>query len=261
MEIGLTRADARQEAVAAAFAAKGHDVRWVSVQDAVLPSVVVLPMPVSKDGVTLFGSGELLCDWWRRLGDKRVFGGRVSQEVAQSAAAQGITIGDHFDRQEEVILNIVPTVEGALEIALRETPFTIHHSPVLVCGYGRIGKLLSHHLQALGAHVWVTARKAADQAWCEVHGYDYYPTQALADAVRGKRIIFNTVPAPLFTAAVLDNMERDALLIDLAGGAVDGAHAAATRKRTMQALGLPALAAPHTAGEIICNTILGLLDC
>ena len=38
------------------------------------------------------------------------------------------------------IPNAVPTAEGAIEIAIAETPFTIHGSKSLVLGYGKIGK-------------------------------------------------------------------------------------------------------------------------
>ena len=53
----------------------------------------------------------------------------------------------------------VPTAEGAIQIAMEELPITLHGAKTLVIGYGRLGKLLSHRLSAMGAKVSVAARK------------------------------------------------------------------------------------------------------
>ena len=47
---------------------------------------------------------------------------------------------DLLKDDELTILNAIPTVEGAIKIAIDEREETIHESNVLVCGYGRIGK-------------------------------------------------------------------------------------------------------------------------
>lgn len=259
MQVGLLSADARQKSVGEAFAAKGIEVKWITLPDP-LPEIVVFPMPISTDGIHVFGSSDLLADWWSKLRGRTVFGGRCSSLVRAHALEYDVRLLDHFDREEEVILNVIPTVEGALQLAMSETPYTIHGSSVLVCGYGRIGKLLAQRLQALGASVCVTARKERDFAWCEAFGITHRHVSELADTVGEYQLIFNTVPHLLFDGAVLNEMSADSLLIDLASlpGGVDFSYAAATGKRAIQALGLPGKVAPRTAGEIICNTILGM---
>ena len=79
------------------------------------------------------------------------------------------------------IPNAVPTAEGAIEIAIAETPFTIHGSKSLVLGYGKIGKILSKDLYALGAQTYVEARKYADLAMIEGHGYEPLPLDNFTD--------------------------------------------------------------------------------
>lgn len=259
MQVGLLAADARQRSVGEAFAAKGHEVYWLAPEDP-LPELIVLPMPVTEDGVHVYGRGERLEEWWVKLQGRTVYGGRCGAEVTKQAARFNVRLLDHFDREEEVILNVIPTVEGALELAMSNTPFTIHGSHALVCGFGRIGKLLAHHLQALGAKVCVCARKERDHAWCKAFGLDYCPTDALKTVIADQQLIFNTVPHLLFGGPQLDEMSDDALLIDLASkpGGVDFPYAAAAGKRALQALALPGKVAPRTAGEIICETILGM---
>ncbi len=259
MQVGLLPADARQTSVGEAFAAMGIKVQWITLNDPV-PDIVVFPMPVSTDGVHVFQSSDLLTDWWSKLKGRTVYAGRCSQEIRAKALEYGVRLLDHFDREEEVVLNVIPTVEGALQLAMSETPFTIHGSRALICGYGRIGKLLAQRLQGLGAKVCVCARKERDFAWCHVNGLAHHHIGDLAKIVGEYRLIFNTVPHLLFDGKVLDQMDGESLLIDLASlpGGVDFSYAAATGKKTIQALGLPGKVAPRTAGEIICNTILGM---
>ncbi len=259
MRVGIIPADARQQAVGAAFERAGWEVSWVSAPSAAY-ELLVFPMPVSQDGELLYGSDTPLADWFAPLRGRTVYGGRCSAAVKELAGLYGVRLLDHFEREEEVILNVIPTVEGALQLAMAETPFTLHGARVLVCGFGRIGKLLSRALGALGAEVTVSARKESDFAWCSAFGYESIHTDTLSAALAGKQIIFNTVPTLLFDRRVLDRMEGETLLIDLASapGGVDFDYAAATGKKALQALSLPGKVAPRTAGEIICKTIINM---
>ena len=101
------------------------------------------------------------------------------------------------------IPNAVPTAEGAIEIAIAETPFTIHGSKSLVLGYGKIGKILSKDLYALGAQTYVEARKYADLAMIEGHGYEPLPLDNLKDHIHEFDIIFNTIPSLILDDEIL----------------------------------------------------------
>src|SRR5690625_3641576 len=46
---------------------------------------------------------------------------------------------DLYESDEVAIYNSVPTAEGTLMKAMEETDYTIHHSKVLVLGFGRVG--------------------------------------------------------------------------------------------------------------------------
>lgn len=260
MRIGIVPADARQQAVGEAFAREGWSVRWVGSPEEISDELLLLPMPVSQDGLRLYGSETALVDWFAALTGKTIFGGRCSDAVNKLAAEYNVRILDHFERQEEVILNVIPTVEGALQVAMEQTDFTLHGSRVLVCGFGRIGKLLSRSLAALGARVCVSARKPSDLAWCQALGYQWVHTANIQEILPLQQIVFNTVPALIFDRKMLKTMNKETLLIDLASapGGVDFAYAAQMGKRVLQALALPSKVAPRTAGEIICKTIMNM---
>lgn len=78
---------------------------------------------------------------------------------------------DLLKNEEFNILNSIPTVEGTIKIILQEREDTIHESNIVVCGFGRIGKILCNRLKNLGAKVYCTARKETDLAWIREAGY------------------------------------------------------------------------------------------
>lgn len=160
------------------------------------------------------------------------------------------------------ITNAVPTAEGAIEIAMTETPFTLHGSKCLVTGYGRIGKILSKMLCGIGARVSVEARKFADLAHIEGNSCKAVPLCELVHHVGEFDVIFNTVPYLIFDADMLRRLKKDALLIDLASrpGGVDFEAAKQMGIRVIWALSLPGKVAPVSAGAIIKDTIVNVMQ-
>lgn len=159
------------------------------------------------------------------------------------------------------IPNAVPTAEGAIEIAIAETPFTIHGSKSLVLGYGKIGKILSKDLYALGAQTYVEARKYADLAMIEGHGYEPLPLDNLKDHIHEFDIIFNTIPSLILDDEILAKVKKDALIIDLASkpGGIDFDAAKAYGLKVIWALSLPGKIAPVSSGAIIKDTIMNII--
>ncbi len=77
-------------------------------------------------------------------------------------------------------------------------------------------------LSGLGAQTYVEARKYADLAMIEGHGYEPLPLDDLERRIGEFDIIFNTIPAMILDGALLERVKKDALVIDLAskpGGA------------------------------------------
>ena len=138
-------------------------------------------------------------------------------------------------------MNAVPTAEGAIECAMANTPFTLNESRCMVIGYGRIGKLLSQKLRALGANVTATARRHSDIAWIKSHGFDACRTQELAEKIGECDIIFNTVPHCVLDFKALSVTKPNVLIIDLASrpGGVDFETAKELERRVIWALSLP----------------------
>jgi len=245
----------------------GKAVRSHKWQDVVNGSrAVILPLPVTVDGENVFmpyaDDVKLgICDVFRALSpDTLLLGGNLSDTVKNIAKINNVPLVDYFDCEELKIKNAVPTAEGAIEIAMRETPITLNNSSVLVCGYGRIGKVLSSLLKSLGATVYVSARRHDDIAYITVSGNKAvrYGSDCFFNALKKVDIVFNTVPAMVLDKTVIEKLSSCCLIVDLASGS-GGTDFDAAKKcgiKSIHALSLPGKVAPVTAGEIISGCVL-----
>ena len=246
--------DARQHAAAEALRQAGYHV--VGAEGAGNAQIILLPMPMDADQADLA----------RILRAARpgtlALGGRISEPVRAAARAAGVELVDYFAREELACLNAVPTAEGTLALLMQLREKTIWESPFLVLGYGRIGKALAGRLAALGGQVTVAARSAEQRAGARCAGHHAASMAQLPQLLPEFDAVINTVPAMVLGRAQLKKLPRGALVIDLASrpGGTDFAAAAALGLRAEHALSLPAKCAPQTAGALVAQTVLSILQ-
>lgn len=189
--------------------------------------------------------------------DGRIKGGGTLDTLL-STLPQGITIlGGNLDRPELAAWDTVDllkdpyylarnaniTAHCAIKLAMTKLPVTLEDQPVLIIGWGRIGKSLARLLRQLGAEVTVAARKEPDRAMLSALGYKTADTAQL-DTIPF-RVIFNTVPH-----TVSQFSPGDALKIDLASSLGLGGP------DVIWARGLPSKDAPESSGELIARTAI-----
>jgi len=279
--IAILGGDARQLALISFLRRAGHTVRsyglpladaFESWREAVSGAeVLVLPLPASTDGCHLHQplsreqEAPLLSEVLKEIPEKcEVFSGKCSTAFREMAAEEGVTLTDYFESEVLQQKNALPTAEGAVFVLMRESDRTVKGMPIAVTGYGRVAKALTRLLLAMGAHVTVIARKRdAIRAACAkgAEGVLLTDKEALKAAMVGQTAVFNTVPYQLFDAEVLEEMDKETLLIDLASapGGVDGEAASALGVKVIWALSLPGKYAPKTAGEIIGETLIAMM--
>jgi dipicolinate synthase subunit A len=221
---------------------------------------IILPLPVTLDGQNLkaeYTDERIPLDdsFAERLKGKRVFGGMMERLYSTSEIWQEIDAADYYTREEFLVKNAVPTAEGAIEIAMREYVGTVSQSKCLVAGFGHVGKTLARMLLGLGAKVTVAARKPSDLAWIESMGCNAIHIEQIPE--RSFDLVFNTIPAMIFSRHVLSGLRGCSLLVDLASapGGVDFEAAKKIGIHAILAPSLPGLVAPKTSGEIIRDTI------
>ena len=230
---------------------------------------VILPFPLSPDGITLNCAEEekpSLKDVFSAIADvcgseTRVLAGAVKERSRDIAASFGIEITDYGAMEEIALENAVPTAEGAVETAMNHLNVTIRGSAFSVIGYGRCGSELARLLKAMGAEVFGIARSDKDRAKMRNDGVKSADFDGLIQAVNNSDIVFNTVPFNVFDCHTLSLLKPETVIIELASapGGVNRECAARYGVRVIHAPSLPGKYAPKSAAEIIARAIIPML--
>jgi dipicolinate synthase subunit A len=154
---------------------------------------------------------------------------------------------------ELALLNSIPTAEGAIQQAMEFSDITLHGSRTLVLGFGRCGATLALALRGLGAAVTVVVRRGEAAALVSTMQLTAVFFTDLARAAGDADFIFNTVPARVLPAVVLQGTKPDCLIIDLAAspGGTDFQAARELGRTALLLPGLPGRVAPRSAARIL----------
>ncbi len=269
---GVIGGDRRQAELARLLEADGHPVvtyglgRWAAERETALEcaattDVVILPLPLCREGDLLNCEGEPLTAeelFCRFRPEQLVLAGQV--KAPQWTAARDVNLRDYFRREELTVANAAATAEAAIQVAMEHLDRTLLGLPCLVVGFGRIGKLLSHRLQGMGARVTATARRPEDLAWIRAYGNSALRTDRLRGALDHTHLVFNTVPSLVLDEKLLEQLPRDCLCVDLASE--PGVDFAAAEQRGISAVwarALPGRYVPETAAAAIRDAIYNII--
>ena len=237
-----------------------------SLEEAIeFADVILGPIPFSSNGDVInspFSKEKIkVQDIINLARGKILIAGSIKPEVYEQANDLQVKVVDIMKREELSVLNAISTAEGAIKIAIEETPKNLHGSNILVLGFGRIGKVLSHMLNGLGAKVSCEARKNSDLAWIKAYGYDAIPLSELNENLYKFDIIINTIPYIVLDKEALENVKEDALVIDLASnpGGVDRKKKKKKQIKFVWALSLPGKISPITSAEFIKETLFNVV--
>lgn len=273
MKFTVLGGDLRSVYLAKRLLRDGHEVQCFCLEQEKLPAnchcstvsealyhsqCVILPTPVLKNDVlnAPFGSREITEEELAEILPRNIpiFGGSVSEALRQRCVRRSVYVTDLLSAEALAVKNAALTAECAIQVILREIPYSLDRQPVLILGAGRIGKLLGLRLRALGAAVTVSARREEDKAWCAALGLTPADTADLAPLLPHCRLLVNTIPAQVLTPMQLSLLPSDALLFELASKP-GGFHQAASARTVIDCGGLPGKYAPQSAADAIAETI------
>jgi len=143
------------------------------------------------------------------------------------------------------------TARCALKLALPLLTGGPEDNPVLIIGWGRIGKQLALLLKDQGYPVTIAAR--SDKTRCLLTESDYTPADsaALTYILPQFRLIFNTAPAPVLSP-------KDAVLCENCIKMDLASQKGIAGDDVIWARGLPGIHAPEESGALIAGTFLRL---
>lgn len=177
--------------------------------------------------------------------DVVIYGGNLNHQ-----GLAGYRTVDFLQDADYLAQNAYITAECALDVALPDLTVTLRGCPVLVIGWGRIGKCLAQLLKCMGADVTVAARKEADLAMLSALGYHEIAVSQLGTSLEQYRLIFNTAPAPVLSRKQMAHCREDCVRIELAS--TKGMDS----DDVILARGLPGIHLPESSGELIARTFL-----
>lgn len=230
------------------------------IEDALEGIEIILgPTPFTKDKkyvCTQYTNQKLkIEELTRNLKGKLLLAGSIPNNVLDKVEAIDILKDENL-----VILNAISTVEGTINIAIKETQKNLYKSNILVIGYGRIGKILVDRLNAFKANVYCSAR-GKDITWIDTFGGKSIKYEDLNEQLNKFDIIINTVPVLILDKERLKLLDKDVLLIDIASapGGIDFNVAQDLKIKTIWELGIPGKIAPLSSAKYIKETIYNIL--
>lgn len=225
------------------WAAEELEKRGGSIAEAPSPDVthLLLPVPCKMEAEELRG---LLVQLPKEV---IVLGGNLDRpELA------GYRRMDLLRDERYLAENAMITAHCAIGVAAERMSVTWQNCPVLILGWGRIGKCLGQLLKALGTEVSIAARKERDRAMITALGCDAEDIDQLGYILKRYRVIFNTVPHPVLLNEQMAHCRKDCVKIELASSpGMEG-------EGIVSALGLPGRLAPESSGKLIARTVLRL---
>lgn len=206
---------------------------------------LLLPVPSFNADGSLRGGGSIE-SLLRQLPERVcILGGNLNH-----SALAGYPTVDLLQDQRYVAQNAAITAHCALKYIINALPVTLAGEPILIIGWGRIGKCLARLLRNLDARVTVCARRETDRAMAQALGCDSMEPD---HEVSGFRVIVNTAPASVISDARITQCRPDCFKLDLAS--VQGLPG----QDVVWAKGLPGKDAPETSGKLIADTVIRLL--
>lgn len=230
-------------------------------------SCLVLPLPVTQDGMTVFApfrSVPIRLDELKSTlkTGQTVFAGMPKTEWARELESKGIKLYDYYKNEALLFANAAATAEGVLFELIGAADTTVCGSSFIITGYGRIASALAPRLRALGGKVTVAARSEEQCVRAENDGCKAVKLYDIESVLSECDALINTIPFRILEEKQLLHMKQGALLLEVAS-APYGAAEETVRQcglRYIKAPGLPGRLSPRSAGEAIARVILSYTE-
>ncbi|MGI5891498.1 MAG: dipicolinate synthase subunit DpsA [Bacillota bacterium] len=160
------------------------------------------------------------------------------------------------------IPNAMATAEGAIALAITESPLLLAKSIGIIIGYGKVGKALALRLQALGMQLIVVDKEKEALVEAQKSGFSVMQKKFCPDIADQIDFIFNTAPAPTITPEIINKLKKHTLILDIASspGGTDFEAAKARGIKAILASGLPGKYSPYFIGQILTKVYVPIIE-
>lgn len=164
----------------------------------------------------------------------------------------------YSDDPEFVHRNAEISAEAAVHECMLRTSRMLDELNVLVLGYGLFARAIVWRLKALGARVWVAARREKSRLQAISDGAQAVDFDSIAQLAPQMQVVMNTVPAIVLAKKELAFFSDSALLMELASPpyGIDLSAAVELEKNVVVLPGLPSRYAPISAARALKDSVL-----
>ncbi len=225
---------------------------------------IVLPIPYSKDSIHIYAPFSSIKMPFRDVFDRlrqnqTVFYGNAEKPDSIETRAKKVNF---LENEKYAYNNARLTAELVLGLIIAKYRFSPFKKNILVCGYGRIAKIVSNLLQGLNAHVTIAARKETDLNLAVALGLNAVNIADIGKHMQRYDCVINTIPKCVIAAGELRVLRDDALVIDIASKpyGIDFEAAKSLNKNVFVEQGLPGKYMPALEAEALGRIIAYYLE-
>jgi len=269
LKLAVIGSDARMEMTARLLAAEGCEAKLLSAagtddwQDTLRAADgLLLPYPWSvRDGKVpgwQHGGVEALLRLLPRGALLMAGMGLVGTEAERLAGEMGHRLRYYAEDAAFAGRNAEISAEAAICAAMSRTGCMLDEQRVLLMGYGLFGKAIAWRLGALGAKVWVAARRKRQRREAAADGFVPVPLEGISALAPGIDLVLNTIPAVVLGRQELSFFPEHTIFLELASPpyGIDLSAAAEAGCNVSVLPGLPAAYAPLSAARALKNAVL-----
>ena len=167
-------------------------------------------------------------------------------------------IAQYSDDPLFVQRNAEISAEAAVYECMQRLSQMLDEVNVLVLGYGLFARAIVWRLKALGARVWVAARKEKSRLQAIADGAQAVGLESIVQLAPQMQIVMNTIPAIVLGNRELSFFDDSTLLLEMASPpyGIDLSAAVEMEKNVVVLPGLPSRYAPISAARALKETVL-----
>ena len=223
----------------------------------------ILPLPVSTDGIYINSAKITIAEFLKKINDNQiVFVGKADEKLKKQLEQKGNVCADYYLRDEFALKNAEPTALGVLLFVMNNIKRSLSKLNVLTVGYGKCSRAVSKMFHDLGANVTAASRKYLTVAEAESNGLNACLIKDINKHVQFSDVIINTVPVKILNKEFIDLIKDGAIIIDISSApyGFDYDYAKKVGKKITLLPSIPGRYFPETAGEIIADTIINIIE-
>jgi len=182
-----------------------------------------------------------------------IYGGSISEKFKEKNI--DVPIFDYLSWHNVISENANLTAKGIIKEAISMGAY-LKDSKIIITGFGYCGKALACELNYYDTEITIAVRNNIIKNEILNLGYSYIDLNSLSDNnLKQYNYIFNTVPALVINKDVIDCLDDDIMIFDIASkpGGVDFEYCNTKSITSVLSLGIPGKKYPKEAGYLIAN--------